>query len=88
MRAKQIDSTKFIYNKLVERSKSSNVSPFYFGLLEWTFGDKEKSLDKFYRAYQDHFGIMVYLNASPLYDQTLRKEPRFIKLLELMEFEL
>ena len=87
-RANQIDSTKLIYNKLVERSKSTHVSPFYFALLEWTFADKEKAIDKFYSAYKDHFGITVYLNASPLYDQTLRKEPRFINLLEQMRFEL
>jgi len=79
-KANMIDSTKIIYERIADRAKSSNVSPFYFGLLEWTFADKEKALDKFYQAYQDHFGIMVFLNASPLYDQSMRKDSRFIKL--------
>jgi hypothetical protein len=48
-------------------------------------GNKEDAISLLERAYQDHDLEMVYLNVQADWD-TLRDDPRFKKLLRLMNF--
>jgi DNA-binding winged helix-turn-helix (wHTH) protein/TolB-like protein/Tfp pilus assembly protein PilF len=47
------------------------------------FGDKDKALDWLEKAYQERSEVMVFIRVDPYFD-SLRAEPRFIKLVELM----
>lgn len=48
-------------------------------------GELDRALEKLWQAFEDRSFWMVYLQADPLYDE-LRSQPRFIELLERMNF--
>lgn len=53
----------------------------YLGL-----GETDKALSELERGFEERSYLMIYLKADPIYD-CLRSEPRFITLLERMNFE-
>ncbi len=75
-----------IYEQLINLSHDKHVSPFYFGVIDAALGNYDTALDSLFEAYNEHFGIMVYIKASPIYDK-LRSEPRFIKLMQMIGLE-
>ncbi len=72
-----------IYDQLTEFSKEKNVSPLYFAIIDAALGNLSKAIDLCYAAYEQHFGLLVYMKASTLTD-TLKSEPRFQDLLKLI----
>ncbi|UCH65263.1 MAG: protein kinase [Ignavibacterium sp.] len=62
------------------------ISPFYFAMLDASLGNNKPAIDSLYKAYDERFGIMVYLKASPFFG-TLQSEPRFIELLREIGLE-
>lgn len=68
---------------LIERSKTSYVTPWQVATLYTRAGMKEQALDWFEKAYDAHDPNMPYLNADPIFD-ALRDHPRFHAILKKM----
>jgi adenylate cyclase len=79
------DEAKQNYNKLKELSNEEDVSPLYFAIIDAALGNKTKAIDLLYEAYEQHFGILVYIKSSPFYDP-LKSDQRFQKLQKLIGF--
>ena len=54
--------------------------------MDAAMGNKDAALDSLYKSYKEHFGILVYLKASPFFND-LQSEPRFIELLRMIGLE-
>jgi len=75
-----------IKNDLIQQQKKKYISPFYFALIDTPLGNIDAAIDSLYKAYDEHFGILVYLKASPFYEN-LKWEPRFTKLIQMIGLE-
>ena len=71
---------------LIQQQKNRHVSPYYFAMIDAAMGNTEVALDSLYKSYEEHFGILVYLKASPFFEN-LKEEPRFIELLRMIGLE-
>jgi class 3 adenylate cyclase/TolB-like protein/Flp pilus assembly protein TadD len=74
-----------VLNNLKEREKKEGISPFYAALLNAELGNMEPALDALYKAYDEHFGLFVYIKVEPRLDP-FRSESRFQQLLKKMNF--
>ncbi len=74
-----------IASELQELSEHSYVSPYTFALIHAGLHEKEKALCWLEKAYSERAAWMVFLNIDPAFDD-LRSEPRFQKIIELMNF--
>jgi TolB-like protein len=68
---------------LIERSKTSYVTPWQVATLYTRAGMKEEALAWFEKAYETHDPNMPYLNIDPIFDG-LRDDPRFQAILKKM----
>ena len=68
---------------LIERSKTSYVTPWQVATLYTRAGKKEEALDWFDKAYDAHDPNMPYLSVDPIFDD-LRDHPRFQAILKKM----
>jgi serine/threonine protein kinase/Tfp pilus assembly protein PilF len=68
---------------LIERSKTSYVTPWQVATLYVRAGMKEEALDWFEKAYDAHDPNMPYLSVDPIFDD-LRDDPRFQAILKRM----
>ena len=68
---------------LIERSKTSYVTPWQVATLYTRAGMKEEALDWFDKAYDAHDPNMPYLSVDPIFDE-LRDHPRFQAILKRM----
>ncbi len=68
---------------LIERSKTSYVTPWQVATLYTRAGMREEALDWFEKAYQAHDLNMPYLSVDPVFDD-LRDDPRFQAMLKRM----
>jgi TolB-like protein/predicted Ser/Thr protein kinase len=68
---------------LIERSKTSYVTPWQVATLYTRAGMKEEALDWFDKAYDAHDPNMPYLSIDPIFDE-LRDQPRFQAILKRM----
>jgi tetratricopeptide (TPR) repeat protein len=68
---------------LIERSKTSYVTPWQVATLYTRAGMKEEALDWFDKAYEAHDPNMPYLSIDPIFDD-LRPLPRFQAILKRM----
>jgi len=75
-----------IKGDLIQQQKNRHVSPYYFAMIDAAMGNTEAALDSLYESYKEHFGILVYLKASPFFEN-LKEEPRFIELLKMIGLE-
>lgn len=75
-----------VYNQLINLSTEKKVSPLYFSVVDAALGNTDNALDSLYKAYDEHFGILVYIKASPIYNN-LKSENRFIKLMQMIGLE-
>ncbi len=75
-----------IKNDLIQQQKEKHISPFYFAMIDAPLGNTVLALDSLYKAYDEHFGILVYLKASPFFE-ILRSEPRFNELIRMIGLE-
>jgi tetratricopeptide (TPR) repeat protein len=71
---------------LIQQQQNRHISPYYFAMFDAVMGNTDAALDSLYKSYEEHFGILVYLKASPFF-KDLRSEPRFIKLLRMIGLE-
>jgi serine/threonine protein kinase/Tfp pilus assembly protein PilF len=72
---------------LIERSKTSFVTPWQIATLYTRAGMKDKALDWFDQAYDAHDPNMPYLSVDPIFDD-LRDNPRFQAILKKMGLPL
>ena len=56
------------------------VSPYNVAIAYAGLGEKEQALKLLEQAFEDRFGLMVYLRLEPRFD-SLRADPRFIGLM-------
>jgi class 3 adenylate cyclase/TolB-like protein/Flp pilus assembly protein TadD len=79
------DKAVSVLNNLREREKEEGISPFYGALLNGELGNMEPALEALYKAYDEHFGLFVYINVEPRFDP-FRSEPRFQQIVKKMKF--
>jgi TolB-like protein/Flp pilus assembly protein TadD len=75
-----------IYNDLMNQQRDKNLSSFYAAIVNGALGNRDEAMDALYKAYDEHFGLVVYIYVEPLLDP-VRSDPRFIQLLRMMDFE-
>ena len=75
-----------IKDDLIQQQKEKYISPFYFALIDAPLGNIDAAIDSLYKSYDEHFGILVYLKASPFFEN-LKPEPRFNELLRMIGLE-
>ncbi len=84
--AGMIEEAKKLQEELIQLQSEKNVSPFYFAVIDAALGNEDAAIDSLYKAYDEHFGILVYLKASPLFEK-LFDHPRFYELLRKIGLE-
>jgi serine/threonine protein kinase/Flp pilus assembly protein TadD len=70
---------------LRKMSKDGEVAPFNLALVYLGLGDRRRALDNLERAYVSDSEMMVWLGQDHLFDP-LRSEPRFVALLQKLDF--
>jgi TolB-like protein/class 3 adenylate cyclase/Flp pilus assembly protein TadD len=75
-----------ILHNFLDQQNSDPYAYFYAGMLNGALGNTDEAIEALYRAYEDHFGLVVYLNVSPLLDP-LRSEPKYIALMKKIGLE-
>ena len=73
------DKAQQILDTLNEPSNGSAASPFFIAAIYGELGDKEQAFAWLEKAYDEHSGLLVYLNVVPMLD-SLRADERFRKL--------
>jgi hypothetical protein len=66
--------------QLNERARQTYVSPYHLAMIYAGLGKKDEALKLLEQAYQERFGLLVYLKIEPRFD-LLREEPQFKDLL-------
>ncbi|MCH8981715.1 tetratricopeptide repeat protein [candidate division KSB1 bacterium] len=84
--AGMIEEAKKLQEELIQLQSEKNVSPFKFSVIDAALGNEDAAIDSLYKAYDEHFGILVYLKASPLFEK-LFDHPRFYELLRKIGLE-
>jgi TolB-like protein/class 3 adenylate cyclase/Tfp pilus assembly protein PilF len=74
------------YDQLVNLSKEKKVSPLNFSVIDAALGNYDQAFDSLYKAYDEHFGILVYIKASPIYNN-LKSDQRFVELTRMIGLE-
>jgi TolB-like protein/tetratricopeptide (TPR) repeat protein/predicted Ser/Thr protein kinase len=68
---------------LIERSRTTFVTPWQIGTLYTRAGKKDKALEWLEKAFEARDGNLIYLSVDPIFDY-LRSDPRFQDLLRKM----
>jgi TolB-like protein/Flp pilus assembly protein TadD len=76
----QANKAQGLLKELIERSKTSYVSPFDIALVYVGLGDKDQAFAWLHRACEEHCPALVYLRLHPWADG-LRSDPRFQDLM-------
>jgi tetratricopeptide (TPR) repeat protein len=85
-KAGMIEDALIIKEELRKLQSEKEVSPYYFAVIDAPLGNSKAAIDSLYRAYDEHFGILVYLAASPMLDDLIGEE-RFDDLLKKIGLE-
>jgi serine/threonine protein kinase/TolB-like protein/Flp pilus assembly protein TadD len=75
-----------IKNYLIHQQKERHISPYYFAIVDAALGNTDVAMDSLYKSFNERFGILVYLKASPFF-QNLKSEPKFNELLRMIGLE-
>jgi TolB-like protein/class 3 adenylate cyclase/Tfp pilus assembly protein PilF len=75
-----------ILNDLKQQQDKKTFSQFYSMIVNAALGNKQIAIDALFKAYDEHFGLLVYIRASPAFD-SIRNEPRFEELLLKMDMK-
>jgi adenylate cyclase len=75
-----------ILNNFRSEQSENPDTYFYAAIVNGALGNKDEAIKSLYKAYNNHFGLFVYLNVEALLDP-MRSEPKFIALLKEMKFE-
>jgi TolB-like protein len=68
---------------LIERSRTTFVTPWQIGTLYTRAGKKDKALEWLEKAFEARDGNLIYLSVDPIFDY-LRDEPRFQDMIRKM----
>ncbi len=82
---KQDEAIK-ILEELKNRHKRERISEFYAAMVDAALGNIEKNMNIFYKAYDEKFGLLVYIKVEPLLDP-FRDTPWFHQLMEKMKLK-
>jgi serine/threonine protein kinase/TolB-like protein/Flp pilus assembly protein TadD len=85
-RSGMIKEALTVRDNLIQQQKEKHISPFYFALIDAPLGNTEVALDSLYKSFDEHFGILVYLKASPFFEN-LKSEPRYNELIKMIGLE-
>lgn len=66
--------------KLEQRARQQYVSPYHRAMIYAGLGKKDRALELLEAAYEERFGLLVYVKIEPRFD-LLRQEPQFKDLL-------
>ena len=80
---KKEDAQK-IYDDLKTLSKTTHVSPYYFGVIEAGLGNADKAMDFLEQAYNERDGILIFLGVDPI-AESIWQNPRFSALMKKMQ---
>lgn len=80
------DEAIHILNDLNSRQNNNLAAPFYAGIVNAALGNTDEAISSLYKAYENHFGLLVYIKASPMLDP-LRSEPKFTEMLKMIGLE-
>jgi hypothetical protein len=69
---------------MIERSKTTYVTPWRIGTMYTRAGMGEEALEWLEKAYDKQDPNMPYINVDPIFDY-LRDEPRFKALIEKLD---
>jgi adenylate cyclase len=83
-RAGKIEDALEIKSELLKLQEKEKISPFYFAVIDAGLGNYNTAIDSLYKAYDEHFGILVYSAADILFDD-LRDYQRYNELLRKMK---
>ncbi len=75
--------TRRIHDQMLEESRTTPVSPYYFGTLALGLGDIDQAMQKFEESYEKRDGILIYLPLDPV-GESIWADPRFIALVQKM----
>jgi serine/threonine protein kinase/TolB-like protein/Flp pilus assembly protein TadD len=81
-----IEEALAIRDELILQQKEEHISPFYFAVIDASLGNTETAMDSLYKSFDEHFGILVYIKASPFFDN-LKSNTRFIQLMRMVGLE-
>jgi adenylate cyclase len=82
-RAGKIQDALRIKKELKDLQLQKEVSPFYFAVIDAALGNNDAAMDSLYKAYDEHFGILVYSIADDIFDNLL-DDKRYTALLKEM----
>jgi TolB-like protein/tetratricopeptide (TPR) repeat protein len=69
--------------RILRQLGDAALSTYYSSLVLTALGERSKALDMLELAFEERFGLLVYLKVEPLF-RSLRSEPRFQSLLRKM----
>jgi TolB-like protein/tetratricopeptide (TPR) repeat protein len=72
---------------LIERSRTTFVTPWQIGTLYTRAGKKDKALEWLEKAFEARDGNLIYLSVDPIFDY-LRDEPRFQDMIRKMNLPI
>jgi tetratricopeptide (TPR) repeat protein len=75
-----------VLKKMQKMNVAAPMSPMVFAWAYLGHGDKDKTLELMYEAYEQHSNVMTSLKVEPAFDP-LRNDPRFIELLHRVRLD-
>jgi serine/threonine-protein kinase len=85
-KAGETAEARAVLDKLLKLSAESYVPPYHVALVYNGLGETEKALDYLEKGLAERDVRMVFLKVEPKWNN-LRREPRFMKLMQSMNFE-
>jgi adenylate cyclase len=79
------DDAITMFDLLMEKSREEYVAPSLIGAVHTGLGNTAQALEWLEKAYEQHDGLLIFLNVDPIFDP-LRSEPRFMALLQRLGF--
>jgi adenylate cyclase len=77
------DEAQKIFDDMQAISKTTHVSPYYFGTASIGLGDVDRTFRYLDKAYEERDGILIYLGVDPI-AETIWPDPRFAALMKKM----
>jgi cytochrome c-type biogenesis protein CcmH/NrfG len=75
-----------VFRDVEEMYHSGRVSVYYLAMVYLGRHEYEKAIDAFEQAYEQHEGLLVYMNVEPITD-AVRNNPRFRELARKIGFD-
>jgi len=76
------DKAEEIIKEFNVRSKTENISPFLYIPYYIGLKDYKKVFELFEKAYEEKFGLLLYIKADHIFGSEIRKDSRYIDLIK------